>query len=250
MAIYTLSMNYIEGVGGDQSHLHNVFLKFSNPDCEHKAAMDKSKKLLEKYIDASKDNVDLQTWLDWMSRKKDGHFELIDVEIPNNVSEEEMYLKIAAATKPFKKIIVASHQCWKNFEYKGSCNTIIYNNQDVTVLDKDEAYKELNETNRYINYTINKMENKNNPWQSGSFYLFAALVTIAALSVCAIYLPIYAIPITIIAAILIISIVGALQLKNDSQLTDKTFLSLMVISLKQIPFLRKIDKNADTKEKE
>ena len=63
MAIYTLSMNFIDGVSDNHSHLHNVFLKFPNPDCEHKAAIDKSKKLLDIYVNASTNNVDLLKWL-------------------------------------------------------------------------------------------------------------------------------------------------------------------------------------------
>lgn len=243
MAIYTLSINYIDGVGGDQSHLYNVFLKFSNPSCEHKAAMDKNKKLLSKYISASATNVDLQTWLDWMSRKKETHFEIIDVNIPENITDEEMYLIVASATNPQKKVIVSSHQYWQNFEYINGCNKIKYRNNEVTILDKEEALNELisldNKTNNIS--IINNMDKKNNPWQSGSFYLFAFIAIVLSLTYIATLLPIYTLPITIIAALLALSILGAFQLKNDKQLSDKSFITLMGLSLKQLPFIRSND---------
>ncbi len=248
MAIYTLSMNYIDGVGGNQSHLYNVFLKFSNPECEHKAAMDKSKKLLLKYAEAARNNNDLQTWLGWMSNKQESHFEVIDVNIPDDISDEEMYLMIAAATKPYKKVIVGSHQCWQHYEYFNGCNKIIYNSNEIIVLDKEEAILELKDKSFQNVLITQTMDKKNNPWHSGSFYLFAFLAVLAALVVSAFYLPAYAIPLVIIAALLALSVLGAFQLRNDDRLSDKSFLSLMGMSLKQLPFLRKSNPE-DPKEK-
>lgn len=231
-------MNYIDGVGGNQSHLHNVFLKFSNPECEHKAAMDKSKKLLSLYNSAASNNIDLQTWLDWMSRKKGTYFETIDVIVPDNVSEEEMYLMVAASTNPHKKIIVGSHQYWKNFCYLNGCNKISYKNREIIILDQDEAFKELNSNFAHNISITNYMDKKNNPWKSGSFYLFSILLLIGIIIGSALLLSIYALPFVIIGGLLLFSVVGAFQLRNDERLSEKSFIQLMVLTFKQIPFLK------------
>lgn len=238
MAIYTLSLDYVRGGICNTNHLHNVFLKFCNPTSVHKAAIDKSKILLSKYIDASANNVDLQTWLDWMCRTQETHFEIVDVIIPSDISDEEMWLKVAASTKPNNKLIVNSHQCWNNFNYQNGHSVIKYNNIDVHVLDKDEAYKELNKKNE-------NMKTKNNPWQSGTFYLFAFILIFASLIIAFIFLPTVAYPIVIIAALIAFSIVNAFQLRNDELLSEKSFLYLMIISFKRMPLLRNKENKID-----
>ena len=77
----------------------------------------------------------------------------------------------------------------------------------------------------------------NNPWGSGSFYLVAAVVVIVVLLVVAKLLSIWALPLVIIGAILVISIVGALQLRNDDRLKDESFVKLMGLSFRYLPLL-------------
>lgn len=247
MAIYTLSMNFIDGVGENHSHLHNVFLKFPNPDCEHKAAMDKSKKLLELYIQSSKSNVDLLKWLEWMSHSSGTYFETIDITIPENISEEELYLKVASATKAYKKIIVGNHQCWENFDYMIGCNKILYDNKEITILDREEAYKELNEsskiTNNFTLTTNNNMATKNNPWLSGSFYLFLGIVVMTGLAVISRNVHWSLLPIIIIGGILLIGVIGAFQLRNDEKLKDESFIKLMSETYKRLPLLKQNKSN-------
>jgi len=84
---------------------------------------------------------------------------------------------------------------------------------------------------------------KNNPWVSGSFYLLASAVVIVLLLVVAKQLSILALPIVIIGAILVISIVGALQLKNDDKLKEESFLKLMGLSFRYLPLLRRRGKD-------
>lgn len=240
MAIYTLSMNFIDGVRDNHSHLHNVFLKFPNPDCEHKAAMDKSKRLFSVYVNASSNNVDLLKWLEWMSHKAGTYFEIIDVAIPDETPEEEIYLMVAAATKAYKKIIVGNHQCWQNFDYINGCNKILYANKEITVLDREEAYAELNESNKVINninVTNNNMAKKNNPWISGSFYLFLCAVVLTGLAVISNMVPLILLPIIIIGGILLVGVIGALQLKNDDKLKEDSFVKLMIETYKRLPLL-------------
>lgn len=239
MAIYTLSINYIDGVSEHKSHLLNVFYKFPNPDNEYKAAMDKSKKLLAHYKASAQKNNDFLTWLDFMSRQPDC-FEPIDVIIPDNTKEEEMYLMIAAATKPSKKVIVGTHQYWKDFCYYNNCNKILYQNHEIEILDKDEAFKELNPADKitqHISITNNNMNKKNNPWISGSFYLFLAVVILAGLAVIANVVHWSLLPIIIIGGALLIGIIGAFQLRNDDKLKEEGFLKLMGETYKRLPLL-------------
>jgi hypothetical protein len=242
MAIYTLSMNFIDGISGNHSHLHNVFLRFPNPDCEHKAAMDKSKRLFNIYANASANNVDLLKWLEWMSHTPDTYFEIIDIVIPEETPEEEIYLMVASATKAYKKIIVGNHQCWQNFDYINGCNKIVYNDREITILDREEAYKELNDSNKIvnnINLTTNNMAKKSSPWASGLFYLFVAVVIFSGLAVISNMVHWVFLPIIIIGGVLIIGVIGALQLRNDDKLKENNFLTLMVETYKRLPLLKK-----------
>lgn len=240
MAIYTLSINYIDWVKENKSHLLNVFFKFPNPECVHKAAIDKSNRLLDHYSKSAKENNDLFTWLDYMSRDP-SCFEKIDIDIPENTLEEEMYLMIAFATKPNSKIIVCSHQYWKNHCYLNKCNKILYKNNEIEILDKDEAYQELNPEEKItqnISIINNNMVKKNNPWPSGSFYLISVLILIIAIVTSTIYVDLIVIPFVIIGSILLIGVIGALQLKNDDKLKDENFVKLMTETYKRIPLLK------------
>ena len=77
------------------------------------------------------------------------------------------------------------------------------------------------------------------PWVTGSFYLVLVIVVISALTIVGKLLPLYALPIIIIGCLLFLSIIGALQLRNDDKLCEKNFVQLMMLSFKYIPFLTK-----------
>jgi hypothetical protein len=241
MAIYTLSINFINRVSENKSHLLNVFYKFPNPDNEYKAAMDKSKKLLAHYLSCAHENNDFLTWLDWMSRKPDC-FETIDVVIPDGTTEEDMYLMIAAATNPQKKVIVGSHQYWKQYCYLNGCNSIKYKNHEVTILDKDEAFLELNPKDKItqnISITNNNMNKKNSPWISGSFYIILGIIMLSALAVISRMVNWVLLPIIVIGGILLIALIGFFQLKNDDKITDKSFIKLISETFKRLPLINK-----------
>ena len=77
-----------------------------------------------------------------------------------------------------------------------------------------------------------------NPWKSGSFYLVAFVIVVSMLGVIAARLPWYALPLVLIAGAIFLPIIGALQLRNDDQLRDKSFVELMGIVIKQLPLLK------------
>ena len=94
----------------------------------------------------------------------------------------------------------------------------------------------------FIGKSNKRMTQKNNPWISGSFYLFVAIVVITGLAVLGNMLAWYLLPLIIIGGILIIGVVGAFQLKNDDKLKDETFLSLIQETYKRLPLLKNLKK--------
>jgi len=86
-----------------------------------------------------------------------------------------------------------------------------------------------------------------NPWISGSFYLAGAVIIGTLLLVIAKNVNVVVLPIVIIGTLLLISIVGAFQLRQDSSLSQKNFLSLMLMTFRQIPFIRPKDEKPQNK---
>lgn len=87
---------------------------------------------------------------------------------------------------------------------------------------------------------------RNNPWLSGSFFLFAYVVVFATIVFAIVVLDKYGIswttaaliPPVVIGGLLSIGIIGANQLKNDQQLSDESYVKLMIESYKRLPLLR------------
>jgi Flp pilus assembly protein TadB len=80
--------------------------------------------------------------------------------------------------------------------------------------------------------------NRNNPWISGSFFLVTFIVVVVAAALVGVYVSWLAVPVILIAGLLGLAIIGALQLKNDQRLSDEHFTTLMVESLKRLPLLK------------
>jgi hypothetical protein len=110
---------------------------------------------------------------------------------------------------------------------------------------------------RDVNFTqdesvakITMATNKNklaSSWANGSFYLFAFLMVMTALGVLAKSVSPYALPLIVVAGAIFVPVIGALQLKNDEKLPDKSFLELMKMALGQLPLIGRLAQN---KEKE
>ncbi len=80
-----------------------------------------------------------------------------------------------------------------------------------------------------------------NPWISGSFYLATVVIVGALFLVMAKIVHILVLPIIIIGVLLMVSVVGAFQLRQDKSLSEKNFLNLMFMTFKYLPFIRKQD---------
>jgi internalin A len=81
---------------------------------------------------------------------------------------------------------------------------------------------------------------KNNPWLSGSFYVFVFVIVMVTFGVMSYYVAWYILPIAFIAGLLAIPIIGVLQSLNDGTLTEKGFLKVILESYKRL-FLLKSD---------
>jgi len=83
-----------------------------------------------------------------------------------------------------------------------------------------------------IQHEVRKLRS---PWVSGTFYLAAVIVVIALLLVVTTVAPAWALPLVIIGAVLLVAVVGALQLRQDDQLSDEGFVKLMSETLRRLP---------------
>ncbi len=77
-------------------------------------------------------------------------------------------------------------------------------------------------------------------WANGSFFLFVFIIVIAGVSVLALSVPFYVLPLALMAAVLFIPIIGAFQLRQDDRLGEKSFLELMKLTIGQLPMLGKL----------
>lgn len=75
------------------------------------------------------------------------------------------------------------------------------------------------------------------PWMSGSFYLIASVAIVGVVLVVATVLPLWALPLVTISALVLLAVVGALQLRQDAKLSEKHFLALMRLAMSQLKLL-------------
>ncbi|MFL6273920.1 MAG: COR domain-containing protein [Blastocatellia bacterium] len=87
-------------------------------------------------------------------------------------------------------------------------------------------------------------------WANGSFYLFVFAVVIAALGVLGRSVPVYVLPMILIAAVVFVPIIGALQLRQDDRLKTKPFMELMKLAIGQLPLLSRFAKTGNDEQLE
>lgn len=76
-------------------------------------------------------------------------------------------------------------------------------------------------------------------WANGLFYIFAFVVIIATLSFVADKFTVGTLGIIILAGMLIVPTIGALQLMQDDRITQKNFLKLMGMVIQNLPLIGK-----------
>ncbi|MGW6700027.1 hypothetical protein [Nocardia sp. NPDC055049] len=75
------------------------------------------------------------------------------------------------------------------------------------------------------------------PWFSGLFYLAVLCVVIVLLLAAGRVLPIWSLPVVVAAAAILVSVVGALQMRQDDRLSERGFLALMGDVFRSLPTL-------------
>ncbi len=83
------------------------------------------------------------------------------------------------------------------------------------------------------------------PWISGSFYLAVLVTVVTLLLVAARLVSVWVLPLVVIGGLLAVSLIGALQMRQDRSLSEKSFLTLMEMTLKRLPLLRKQTRASD-----
>ena len=84
------------------------------------------------------------------------------------------------------------------------------------------------------------------PWATGSFYLVVVVVVIGILLVAGSVAPWWTLPIIILGGVLILTVVGALQMRQDDRLSEEGFLQLMRDALLRLPLLVKGGTKSDS----
>jgi len=77
-------------------------------------------------------------------------------------------------------------------------------------------------------------------WGNGLFYLLTFLSVITGVGILAKSLPFYILPIVLISGIIFVPLIGALQLRQDDRLSEKSFTDLMKLFVGQLPLIGKI----------
>jgi len=132
-------------------------------------------------------------------------------------------------------------------------NKVVAETHLAKVTDRLKVLAAASESQKpYSNFEVNSMSASDsrgtlsqkeksglfNPWRSGSFYLFTVVVILLILAVINMYMSWYTLIPLLIACLLITIVIGALQLRNDKNLSEANFVRLIVESLKRLPLLR------------
>ncbi len=95
-------------------------------------------------------------------------------------------------------------------------------------------------TNRGNVMVNNKRVVARSAWANGSFYLFVFVVVVAGMGYLAQNVPFVALPVIVVAGVIFVPLIGALQLRQDDRLSEKSFLELMGIVIGQLPLIGRL----------
>ncbi|OUL30406.1 GTPase [Nostoc sp. T09] len=74
-------------------------------------------------------------------------------------------------------------------------------------------------------------------FRNGMFYVFLFSIVFNTIGIFAGLLPIYSLALTIIGTVIIMTLIGVLQLRQDDRLSEKSFVDLVRMVLKQLPLI-------------
>lgn len=129
-----------------------------------------------------------------------------------------------------------------------------YGNQSFAAVERvyadtrDMAVNLLDFSNiasRLEDFVGRKVSMRNNPWKSGSFYLFAVVVIVVVIAVIGSLLPWYVLPPVVIGGLLVFVAVGVHQLRNDGRLKEESYVKLMGEVFRSLPLVSKRGKKEE-----
>ncbi|BAY21653.1 Miro domain protein [Calothrix sp. NIES-2100] len=118
------------------------------------------------------------------------------------------------------------------------CGDIYINTDKIDVL-------QLQQGNNVMTEQPNNQENSKPEVQftlpfafrNGMFYVFLFSIVFNTIGIFAGLLPIYSLALTIIGTVIIMTLIGVLQLRQDDRLSEKSFVDLVRMVLKQLPLI-------------
>ena len=78
----------------------------------------------------------------------------------------------------------------------------------------------------------------NNVWKNGSFFLLASVVLLGTLVAASQFAPWYALAVVLIAAVLVLPMIGVLEALSAGTLSEKGFLQVILESYRRLPLLK------------
>jgi len=149
---------------------------------------------------------------------------------------EQLYK--AWQARPDTRDYFAAHEVWNQVRAKvtGSIDTPLAEDVFKSLIAEHKIKLRRVDRTTYVRITEAGREDFENriqrrrppdPWVSGSLCMAACLVLIACLGVLAGSIPPLALPLVLMAAILLVVLVGFRQLKNDERIKEKTFRNLL-----------------------
>lgn len=144
--------------------------------------------------------------------------------------KEVLFTRCPDCHAPINRTDSSCPRCGTSIEYRGRITKISVSGS---------VAKEVQEVSLALLEKTKPSKISPNPWASGSFYLIVFIVVITAFAVVGKVLPSFVLPIVLIGAILALSVIGALQMRQDEKLSEENFLKLMALSFKYLPWLRR-----------
>lgn len=142
MPIFTVSPDLLENIEEEEKiYLRDILFVFTNSGTQYKVAKDKKSEIIDIYRSIENNADIIKTWLELMSYQP-ARFEKIDVDLSDITCKETKFIELCNSTLNNKDLIVYSKQNFQKF----ICNNdfIEYKNQQIKVLDKDDANSILN----------------------------------------------------------------------------------------------------------
>ena len=154
----------------------------------------------------------------------------------NLLNLELKMVKVLVCDESGKKISIS--QLLDGYESPEDRLTDTLVRREIHIYEGVGPYDGMHGVKTMNNKPDHPQQRSRNPWVSGSFYLFAAVVILALLAVISNTIPSYALAVVFIGGLLAIAIVGALQLRNDDTLSEENFVTLMIETFKRMPLLK------------